>query len=518
MHRNDLGRCDTTTMTDMMRHYGNLICMLFLGTLVAMAQSDTTLIDRIRCYSSERESLMQLAWQNPAIKQWQHGYSLSDVGLSWQLRHEDEPLVTQLGDHETTLAFDAQTYMKHRSSTLWGRAYYNNGRQRGIRWNETSDLEVVYPYLLADSVPTQAMKLERYSFMGGYADRRGPLAWGATIAYKAGLYYRNVDPRPRNVTADLDLSAGLGYRLGGYMAAASVAFKKYKQTNNVTFYSEMGNEKLFHLTGLTNDYGRFAGTGYSTYYKGNRWALSLNAHPLGGYGLSASVQASRFAFDNVLTTLNKLPMAHVTHNAIEAEAAWMARSWAVRWSLTASRRVGTENIFGDPAAQAYQQIGSLDNFHDNRFATAVAGVWQHRLARLDLALCPAVSYSHINTIYADPKGQLQLNDVGLSLRARAGARLGRTYTVVSLGTQWQHPVDDILMLTDVKDELTALRRIVERDYAYWAHDRVIWTAALATSVMLGERYALRVGADWQCGNYTDHNRTHRLNTSLSFMF
>ena len=57
--------------------------------MTALSQNDTTVVDRIRWYSSERESLLQLAWQNPAIKQWQHGYSLSDVGLSWQLRHED---------------------------------------------------------------------------------------------------------------------------------------------------------------------------------------------------------------------------------------------------------------------------------------------------------------------------------------------------------------------------------------------------------------------------------------------
>jgi len=486
--------------------------------MTALSQNDTTVVDRIRWYSSERESLLQLAWQNPAIKQWQHGYSLSDVGLSWQLRHEDEPLVTQLGNHETTLAFDARTYMKHRSSTLWGRVYYNNGRQRGIRWNETSDLDVVYPYLLADSVPTQAMKLERYSFMGGYADERGRLAWGATIGYTAGLYYRNVDPRPRNVTANLDIAAGVGFHCGNYVAAASVAFKKYKQTNNVTFYSEMGNDKLFHLTGLTNDYGRFAGTGYNTYYKGNRWIASLNAHPVDGRGLSASVQASRFAFVNVLTSLNKLPMAHVTHNAIEAEAAWMASTWALRATTSASRRVGTENVFGDPAAQVYQQIGRLDNFHENRFCAGVDAVWQHRWQRFVLDLHPAVSYNHVNVIYADPQGQLQLNDFDLKMRAKGGAELGRIFTTLTLGVQWQRPIDETLMLTGVKDEMNGLQRLIERDYAYGSQERIIWMAALAVHVAISDAYALRAGIDWQCGNYTQANRTHRLLTSLAFVF
>ncbi|MBR1475833.1 MAG: hypothetical protein IJ613_09735 [Muribaculaceae bacterium] len=495
-----------------------LLSILCLTALTASAQTDTTVVDRISRHSSERESLLQLAWQNPAIKQWQHGYSLSHVGLSWQLRHEDEPLVTQLGNHETTLAFDARTYIKHRSSTLWGRAYYNNGRQRGIRWNETSDLDVVYPYLLADSAATQAMKLERYSFMGGYADGRGRLAWGATIGYTAGLYYRNVDPRPRNVTARLDITAGVGWHLGHYIAAASVAFLKYKQTNHVTFYSELGSDKLFHLTGLTNDYGRFAGTGYNTYYKGNRWTASLNAHPVDGRGLSASVQASRFAFDNVLTSLNKLPLAHVTHNAIEAEAAWLASTWAVRATASASRRVGTENVFGDPAAQVYQQMGSHDNFHHNRFCAGVDAVWQHRWQRFALDLHPAISYNHVNVIYADPQGQWQLNDLDLTMRVKGGAELRRVFATLTLGVQWQHPIAHTLMLTGVKDEMNGLQRLIEHDYAYWSHGRIIWTTALAVHVAISDAYALRAGIDWQCGNYTQANRTHSLLTSLAFVF
>ena len=281
------------------------------------------------------EQLLQLPWNNPAVMQFKRNYSLSEVKVGYNSRSENLAVDVQQGDKDHTLVFDANTYMKHRNSTLWGEAFYNNGRIRGINWNETSEPQVVHPYVLADSVGGN-MNLERYSFMGGWANYNGRLALGASIGYTAGLYYRNVDPRPRNVTACLDAQVGIGYRLWrDYVMAASVNYRKYKQTNNVAFYSELGSDKIFHLVGFAYDYSRFAGTGILTYYNGNRLGATLNFHPAHGRGFSASVNASRFSFNIIITQLNKLPMAHVTHNVLQAEAGWLDTNWGVMASIGA---------------------------------------------------------------------------------------------------------------------------------------------------------------------------------------
>lgn len=493
------------------------VCLIL--RLIAMAQNDTTIVVQLMERKLETQALLQLAWDNPAVKQWQRSKSLSQVGLQWRLRHEDEAVVSQQGDHEATYVFDAKTYMKHKSSTLWGRAYYHNGQQRGMRWNETSDIDVVYPYLLADSVDSHPMKLERYSFMGGYADTHGRLAWGATVGYKAGLYYRNVDPRPRNVTADLDISAGLAYQLAKhYFAACHVAYNRYKQTNNVAFYSELGNEKLYHLTGLANDYGRFAGTGYNTFYRGNKWIASLGLHPDDNHGISATIQAVRLAFDNVLTSINKLPIAHLTHNAIVAEGAWLDDTWSVRAHGEASRRVGTEYVFGDPAAQVYPQIGALDMFHENRLSLGVDATWHRRWEEFAVGLLPAFNYHHLNVIYADPQSHLKINDMAVDMRLWGGVNLGRVFTTITIGAKWVNVVDKSLSIGATKDELIALRHVVEHDYIYQSNNRILYTAQVNLSVPIGSDYALQACVDWMHGNYHNNNHVNHITTSINFIF
>ncbi len=496
--------------------------MMVAGSSMAQEVVDSAgVMQRVARSNSETERLLQLAWDNPAIMQFKRDYSLSEVKVEFNRRSENHAVDVQQGSKNHTLVFDAGTFMKHRNSTLWGEAYYNNGRIKGINWNETSEPMVVQPYLLADSVGGK-MNVERYSFMGGWASYNGKLALGASIGYTAGLYYRNVDPRPRNVTACLDAQVGIGYRLWrDYVMAASVNYRKYKQTNNVAFYSELGSDKIFHLVGFAYDYSRFAGTGILTYYNGNRLGATLNFHPAHGRGFSASVNASRFSFNNIITQLNKLPMAHVTHNELQAEAGWIDNKWGVKAHVEASRRVGTENIFGDPAGSVYTKIGALDMSFQNTFGASVDGVWQHSFGNIMIAAHPTVGYHHYNEIYVDPATSKQINTMNYALTLRGTAQLGRrTHLALMLGIDHIAPTSCSLEINgnEVKPELAGLERALRATFGYLSGNRTSLLAGVDVTVAINAKYALRAKATWQRTAYIMNTHRNELDFSLGFLF
>lgn len=483
-------------------------------------EPDSTVLGRASRQLNEAAAALEVAWENPAVNQWRRDFSLNDIAVRFDMRDEDRPVDAMLGDRDLTWSFDARSYMKHRSNTLWGRAFYDNGHIDNITWNETSEPQMAYPYLLADAVGGR-MNVERYSFMGGYASHNDTWSWGGEMGYTAGLYYRDVDPRPRNVTARLQLAAGAGRNVSdNYLVAASLAFMKYKQTNNVAFYSELGNEKLFHLTGLGNDYRRFAGTAYSTYYKGYRWAATLNLHPTGGRGLALATTLATFSLDNVLTTLNKLPMAHVGLRKLEAEAAWLDSTFFVTAHLNASRRVGTENIFGDATAGVYNQIAALDNYHENRVSLDLEGAWTPSWqGGWSARLQPAVGYRHLNAIYASPQARRLLNLLTTGLTAQASKRHRATLWTLVAGTGWHHPTAQELTLpSSGNDETAALARVIADNHDIVAANFATWNTALHVTVAINRRYAIAARLDYRHGHYRHGPSTHHLTTSLSLLF
>ena len=287
---------------------------------LSFAASDTlTVVDRALEAMLPSHAVFAQSYENAAIKQWMLPVSHNSLALSYAHDKQSQAVNPQLGDGSNIGAFDANAYIKNGSSTIGGRAYYNNGKQYNIECNETSDAELIYPYFTTDEIGGD-MNVERYYFGGGFADRHGRVAWGGTLSYLAGLYYRSVDPRPRNVTGTLDASLGIAYNfVSDYFAGVSGNFRKYKQSNDIEFVSEMGLSIIYHATGLGTQYNRFAGTGDNAYYNGYRYGFTANVYPASGRGFVASVGVSRFTFDKILTDLNRLPLNSVWHNALTAE-------------------------------------------------------------------------------------------------------------------------------------------------------------------------------------------------------
>lgn len=384
------------------------IIILTLSTFNAGAQADTTL----RALEQQQAGIWKVAaplYANPALNQWRMNEGYSAVDVAWNGRHDGKTGAVNPFEGKSANAFSggAETYTKYRNSTLSGRARYSNGRRNDVRWCETSSPELIYPYFSADSIGGD-FHSETYSFGGSYADHYGRWGWGGSLAYDAILEYRDIDPRPKNVSGILDAALAVAYRaFGNYWASIGVDFRRYTQSNDIEFKSEMGVDKIFHLTGGNNHYSRFGGSGLESHFRGYRYGFDAALCPENGSGAFARVHVSRFTFDKILTELNKLPLAGVGENSLEATAGYMKPTGQLFWGAAASfstlRRHGHENIFGDPAGNVYPQIASLDMYGRNASdaVLTLAGGFHCGIHRLMLTLRPRYRYS--SEVYVSPR-------------------------------------------------------------------------------------------------------------------
>ncbi len=358
---------------------------------------------------SKEINFVTAPYQSPAMRQFRLPFTFGTAGAGWKGDYLSSPVDPQAGSGEQYGFFNADAEVKYSTSTLWGGATYTNGIIRDVLYNETSDLDLIYPYVTADEVGGD-IRAERYAFSGGYADCRGRLAWGASLSYVAGLYYRNVDPRPRNTTGRLDISAGIAMRVfHDYFIGVAGAYRKYRQTCDLEFMSELGDAKVYHLTGLGNHYERFTGTGYSNYYNGDRFSGRISIVPASRRGLTIDAEVSRFTFDHILKDLNRLPMASVWHNEMDLHASWRGVSGTIAYGIKGEgrfyRRHGTENIFGDAVTGTYPQIGSLEMYADNLKQASAALFFEHSSQSIIWSIEPAWRYTHRSQIYAMPAMQ-----------------------------------------------------------------------------------------------------------------
>ena len=202
------------------------------------------------------------------------------------------------------------------------------------------------------------------------------------------------------------------------------------------------------------------------------------------------------------------------------EAAYLGHHFDLAAHAHASRRIGTENIFGDAAAAVYPQIGQINTFYDNRFNLTVAGQWHHtwQNSRYFVAVLPEVAYAHRNTIYTTQPTVEQLNTITATVALRGARPIGRLLTHARLSFADVMPTHDRLLLPQTKDELRTLAALTANRHRMAARNHTHYCAELAAELPLNNRYAISANVSYRYGHYTDSLNTHLLNVVLAFVF
>ncbi len=494
--------------------------ILLLGASLysnAQTMSTTEAISRVETLGI---GVNTLALENPAVMQFKQVQSLSHVNLSYFYDKQDQAVDQRLGDGDKGFSFNAKTYIVHKNTRIWGHADYINGKQTNVRWNETSDMEMLYPYLLADSTGGN-MKYERYCFGGGFSQFNGRFGWGGQIDYNAGFYHRSVDPRPKNITSLFIIRLGGVMKVvDGYVLGIGGEYTRYKQSNDVTFYSELGQDKLYHLIGMANDYVRFAGQSYSTTYSGNKGMAMINFYPTQLNGFNASVKAGKMTIENVLTNLNKLPMARLSDICLQAEAGGrFCDSYVVRCFFDWQRRHGDENIFGDPQSGSYPQIASLNMYKRNRVNVGVEFLAESRQgARFYWGVKPKVVYSHHNQTYATPVSRELINMVTTSLNVKFGTHIGKTFNTFSVNGLYASVASSELSLGDTSQCQTELVSVVQDAFLYRSHTNGKFGFLAETNIPIKDKCAICVGVGYAHGWYYGGNYENSVTVSAGVKF
>ncbi|MCM1377439.1 MAG: hypothetical protein NC097_06565 [Clostridium sp.] len=501
----------------------------FPGILMAQRRDSVptgvTIADRWILHSGLWTQKMPEIYDNPAFTPMRHGYSLGEVRASFYRDHQSRAVNPQEGCGEGMASLEAEAYIHSGNSTLTGRAGYTNGTVFDLQWNESGDYNRVYPYVIADAVGGNIHR-ETYSFTGGYSHFKGRLSWGLDGGYDANLSYRKVDPRPKTIAGTLHIRGGIAYNLWkGYMLGLSADFEKYRQSTDISFVSELGESKLYHLTGLGTQYARFAGEGTNVYNDSYICGGGLYIFRPADSGVFAICKYHRMTLSHVIVDINKLPMATLWQNSIDAEAGWRHTGRSCRWTALANiswlRRHGSENIFGDPTSGSYPEIGSLELYAHNYYDIHVRALGEWLLGRHIVDGSIEGGYSHSRQDYMVPRRKWLVDSEYIRLNAGYSCKLSRKGALrAELNAERRLNVKSTLEMgmLSTDDEIRSLEESVIQAFSSSQATMTLLGADLAGIYTLSPKYALGFDLKFRHMRYGNGIRRNIFQTSITFNF
>ncbi len=341
--------------------------------------------------------------------------------------------------HAHSLAACATTRTRTRGGIATAVAEYRNTAVSSLSGSETLEAPLLYPYLTSDTAGGP-LNAETYRFVGSVSDTFGRLTAGIGGSYRAALEYRQTDPRPRNITGDLDINLGAVYALTPAVAAGlDLRAGRYRHSSQISFVNPLGGTVIRHLTGPETHYIRFAGNGLSSLYTGLNYGASLSLLPLrDGLGWTAGVSGDYSTTTKQLVDLNRLPLSRMTVARHSASLTWTGRnaSWLLmpyaQWKHERTR--GCENIFGDATAGVYPLISSIEMYgcSVSRTSVGLASEWAPKQCGRILVDC-RLGQSSFHEMYRKPIYNVSLHSLEWLCNVKAAKSLGPGLVTADIG-------------------------------------------------------------------------------------
>lgn len=500
-----------------------LFCLAGISTVSAANPDSLPIYRRIIRDATPAGALPDFVLRNPAALWFRQDFSYSELSVGYEDAHRGSAALQQEGTGGSGIGFRARSFVvTSKQGRAFGEAGYSNDTKRDVRWSETSDFALLYPYLTADSVGGD-LASETYWFSGGYAHSLGAWSWAARLDYRALLEYRKVDPRPRNVVSDLQGSLAAARNVGpDYRLSLAAYGRKYSQSGSIDFYNEMNDVPVIHLTGLGMDYVRFAGANTSTFYSGGGGGGSIDLFPSSRKGFSASVGYHYFAFAKELRDKNNLPLARLADHALTAMADYRTEGDALSYGVTAEgnyrKRTGTENVFGDPLGNSYPLIGGAEQYHNRIITATLSGfVGSRNDARVVWWVQPTASFVDFEATYPAALRRMRFS------RWQGGADgavlypLGRWLLTVRGGIAYSGKVQSELALPalDPQQSRTAM---LQANYRYLTDDFTRVQLSLQVNYRFAKERTVFLKAGWSHDQFRTCGTANGMEIRLGFGF
>lgn len=351
----------------------------------------------------------------------------SEIMAVYDLRREDDALLPQEGDGlgQGSVKVNSLVRLQGRSAVRAG-AEYSRGVKRNVLWNSTSDFELLYPDVMVDTVGGDLQK-ERYSFFGAWSRLLGKAHIGVYGGYRALHEYRQVDPRPRSVTSDLNATLTGGIAAEGHVLDLSAAVRVYKQSQDVSFYDQFGaNTSELHFTGLGSHFARFDGAGDFTSgrYDGHGWEISATVIPKRPDGWTGLFSYNSLDIECLLTANNEVPITDLWVQKAEGMFGYRCLDGGVKWNMLAGMayelRQSTENIIDTGKNKEYAVLGSQTMYRNRILSADLKGAIEIPSAAGTISAEPAIDYYRSCAKYIFPKREMSFSfaEAGLTLGLR----------------------------------------------------------------------------------------------------
>ena len=473
-------------------------------------------------YNNERDFKTNLFY-NPANMSDYSFSKFSSLHLGYDTNSKKTYRPTD-GRKNTSIGLYTKSYQKLKNNvSVWGEADYSQLTVKDMQWNENLDFNRIAPYNVADSVKSK-LDVEKYHFLGGYAQTFNKFSIGVEGSYTAQLAARSKDPRNKTVSSDLKAKVGANYKFYKDLEAGLyIQGQKYTQNNQVRFASLIGYAIVYQMTGFGQYNYMFSGGSSNITNIYEQFGYEYGGQITNKGGRDFYVAFRKGNQDLVKTTDGVLSSAYdiseLEDEYIVIEGAKFFQKDQHRFGIKANygyqKRLGTEYGYSNNTSVLeliYKQKSykkEVSNYRGELF-------YQYNADKFSITAIPFVDYEEFDERRLRPNNGQKWNGLTFGISTDFRVELAQQNVISFQPYFAQKTVSNQNYLFD-NEMNSGMKNWVLNDYRFLSSDVTSYGATLRYDLKLPKFPGLYTAINWHNNQILDQNNTFT-NIQLGIIF
>ncbi|SOD12188.1 DUF6850 family outer membrane beta-barrel protein [Pedobacter xixiisoli] len=493
----------------------NIKKLIFLIVFLSVANTyaqDTTYVNKVAEQVSPLVTLRDEMYSSPALRPFYRNYNYALLAANLEKLDKDLYL-KQEGSGYNSFRINSESFIKNITGiSLWGKAYYNNEKIRQVNFNETLDYHYVYPYVMADTIGGD-LNTETYYFGGGLSKKIGGLRYAFQGSFKGIQSFRNRDPRPKNISSDVNLSLSVAKELSKNKALSfDLNLQKYNQDNGLTFVRELGFPLVYHDAGLGVYNEILAGTRLQAYYKGSRLGAQLNFTPTNLNGFSAQLGYHQFQLSKELSSIID-NISEVNEDNIHLALAYhvqsQKQSFIVRLKGAFVKRDGIEATFANIGSTSLYKVAEETRYINEKINVQLNAIYGNTTNKLNWFVGLDGTFANYNENYILPDRFIDYQSLNLGAFISALRPIGKSILNLEFKANYLQILNSDYSWDNVKTN-SGIYTMLSDNYEYLSSGTFIISAAARADLPMTSKINLFLKAKATQGTYSSRGNISEL--------
>ena len=493
---------------------------VFLSVTNTYAQDTTSYINKIAEQVSPLVNLRDEMYSSPALRPFYRNYNYALLAANLEKLDKDLYL-RQEGSGYNSLKINSESFTRNITGiSLWGKAYYNNEKIKQVNFNETLDYHYVYPYVMSDTVGGD-LNAETYYFGGGLSKKIGRLRYAFQGSFKGVQSFRNRDPRPKNISSDVNISLSVAKELPKDKALSfDLNLQKYNQNNSLDFVNQLGFPLVYHDAGLGVYNEILAGTRMLAYYKGFRLGTQLNFVPTNLNGFSAQLGYHRFRLSKGLSSIED-DVSEINEDNIHLALAYhlqlQKQSFIVKLKGSFIKRDGIEATFANLGGTSLYKVTEETRYINEKINLQLNAIYGNTTNKLNWFVGLDGTFANYNENYILPDRFIDYQSLNVGAFVSALRPVGKSVLNLELKANYLKILNSDYSWDNIKTN-RGIYAMLDNNYKYLSSDLFLISAAARVDLPITNKINLFLKAKGTQGSYSSSGNISELAFSVGCNF